>query len=47
MNDEPTIARQWRMLRTLGARRHGIVVKDMSRELGVSEKTTRDVVIVR
>jgi predicted DNA-binding transcriptional regulator YafY len=41
MNDEPTIARQWRMLRTLGARRHGIVVRDLAREFGVSEKTIR------
>jgi predicted DNA-binding transcriptional regulator YafY len=41
MNDEPTIARQWRLLRTLCARRHGIVVKDIARELAVSEKTIR------
>jgi hypothetical protein len=31
MNDDPTVIRQWRMLRMLGARRHGIVVSDMAR----------------
>ena len=25
MNDDPTVIRQWRTLRMLGARRHGIV----------------------
>ena len=41
MNDDPTVIRQWRMLRMLGARRHGIVVSDMAREFGVSDRTIR------
>jgi predicted DNA-binding transcriptional regulator YafY len=41
MNDDPTVIRQWRMLRMLCARRHGIVVSDMAREFGVSAKTIR------
>jgi predicted DNA-binding transcriptional regulator YafY len=41
MNDDPTLIRQWRMLRTLGARRHGIAVREMAREFGVAERTIR------
>ena len=41
MNDEPTVIRQWRMLRMLGVRRHGIVVSDMAREFGVAARTIR------
>ncbi len=41
MNDEPTVIRQWRMLRMLGARRHGVVVSDMAREFRVNDRTIR------
>jgi DeoR/GlpR family transcriptional regulator of sugar metabolism len=41
MNDDPTVIRQWRMLRMLGVRRHGIVVSDMALEFRVSAKTIR------
>jgi predicted DNA-binding transcriptional regulator YafY len=41
MNDDPTVIRQWRMLRMLGARHHGIVVSDMAREFNVAGRTIR------
>lgn len=41
MTREKPLARQWSMLRLLSARRDGITVKEMSTELGVSEKTVR------
>ena len=41
MKDDLTVIRQWRMLRMLGARRHGIVVGDMAHEFGVSGRTIR------
>ncbi len=39
-NDGPVI-RQWILLRTLCARHHGVTVKELIEELGVSDKTVR------
>jgi hypothetical protein len=41
MHDQTSIERQWILLRTLVARRHGISVSDMAREAKVAEKTIR------
>ena len=41
MIDDPTVIRQWRMLRMLGSRRHGIVVSEMAREFAVNDRTIR------
>jgi DeoR-like helix-turn-helix domain len=41
MHDQTSIERQWILLRTLVARRHGISVRDMAREAKVAEKTIR------
>ena len=41
MSDEVPIYRQWLLLRTLGARRCGVTVREMAREMGVAEKTIR------
>jgi hypothetical protein len=37
MPDEPPLARQWILLRTLSARRHGATVKELGEELGPQE----------
>ena len=34
MPDEPPLVRQWILLRTLSARRHGATVKELGKELG-------------
>jgi HTH domain len=41
MHDQASIERQWLLLRTLGARRLGISVREMARETGVADKTIR------
>lgn len=41
MPSESPLVRQWILLRTLCARRHGSTVKDLAKEMGVSEKTIR------
>jgi predicted DNA-binding transcriptional regulator YafY len=41
MHDQASLERQWLLLRTLGARRLGISVREMARETGVAEKTIR------
>ncbi len=41
MAEESPLVRQWILLRTLCARRHGATVKEMAQEMGVSDKTIR------
>jgi predicted DNA-binding transcriptional regulator YafY len=41
VHDQTSMERQWILLRTLVARRHGISVRDMAREAKVAEKTIR------
>jgi predicted DNA-binding transcriptional regulator YafY len=41
MLDEPTLVRQWNLLRMLGARRYGMTVSEMAREMKVVVKTIR------
>jgi predicted DNA-binding transcriptional regulator YafY len=41
MRDEVAIKRQWLIIRTLCARRHGASVRELAREHGVSDKTIR------
>ena len=41
MTDKTPIVRQWTLLRTLAARRHGVGVRELAEELGVSIKTIR------
>ena len=41
MTEAPPLVRQWILLRTLCARHFGATVKEMSEEMGVSEKTIR------
>ncbi len=41
MSDEVPIYRHWLLLRTLGARRHGLTVREMAREMKVADKTIR------
>ena len=41
MAEDPAMIRQWNLLRMLGARRLGITVREMAREMGVTEKTIR------
>lgn len=37
MPEKPPLARQWILLRTLSARRHGATVKELGKELGPQE----------
>jgi len=41
MAQEVPVHRHWLLLRTLGARRHGLTVREMAQEMGVAEKTIR------
>lgn len=41
MRDEPSLRRQWILLRALTSRRLGLTVREMVAELGVSDKTVR------
>ena len=41
MADQLPLVRQWILLRKLCSRHHGVTIKDMVHELGVSEKTIR------
>jgi len=41
MPDETPLVRQWILLRTLCARRHGATVAEMAQNMGVSDKTIR------
>jgi predicted DNA-binding transcriptional regulator YafY len=41
MADDAPLVRQWIMLRTLCARHYGVTVKELCREMNVSEKTIR------
>ncbi len=41
MHDDVPVYRHWILLRTLGARRYGLTVREMAREMGVAEKTIR------
>jgi predicted DNA-binding transcriptional regulator YafY len=41
MPDHSPLVRQWILLRTLCGRSHGVTVKEMAAEMGVSEKTVR------
>jgi len=41
MSDDVPVYRHWILLRTLGARRHGLTVREMAREMDVAEKTIR------
>jgi predicted DNA-binding transcriptional regulator YafY len=41
MRDEPSIMRQWLLLRAFIARRHGMSVREMASEMCVAEKTIR------
>lgn len=41
MPEEKTITRQWNLMRMLMARRTGVTVKELARELGVTDRTVR------
>jgi predicted DNA-binding transcriptional regulator YafY len=41
MPEDPPMMRHWNLLRTLGARRMGVTVRELARELAVAEKTIR------
>ena len=41
MGEAPPLVRQWILLRVLCARHHGATVKELSTEMGVTEKTIR------
>ena len=41
MADIAPLARQWKLLHTLSARRHGATVRELSDEMGVADKTIR------
>ncbi len=41
MSDTTPLARQWRLLQTLSARRLGATVRELSDEMGVVDKTIR------
>jgi len=41
MPDDVPVYRHWILLRTLGARRHGLTVREMAQDMGVAEKTIR------
>ena len=48
MADSVQLLRQWTVLRTLAARRHGATLRELADESGVSEKTiTRDLNLLR
>lgn len=39
--DDPSLLRQWNLIRMLASRRHGLTVAEMTQELGVNDKTIR------
>jgi predicted DNA-binding transcriptional regulator YafY len=41
MSDEVPVHRHWMLLRMLAARRYGLSVREMAREMGVADKTIR------
>src|SRR5262245_32861259 len=41
MRDDPSLRRQWALLRALSTRRHGLTVRQMADEAGVTVKTVR------
>ena len=41
MAEQAALRRQWLLLKTLSARRHGVTLKDLAAEMQVSEKTIR------
>jgi hypothetical protein len=41
VSDVVPLHRHWSLLRMLGARRHGMTVSEMAREMGVADKTIR------
>ena len=41
MHDDLQLVRQWNLLRILGKRHYGVTVREMAREMGVTEKTIR------
>jgi len=41
MPDDLPLIRQWSLLRILGVRHHGVSVREMAQEMGVTEKTIR------
>jgi proteasome accessory factor B len=41
MQDDPSLRRQWNLIRALAARRIGLTVREMATECGVAEKTIR------
>jgi DeoR-like helix-turn-helix domain len=41
MSEDPPLVRQWILLRKLATHRSGLTVREMSREMGVAEKTIR------
>jgi predicted DNA-binding transcriptional regulator YafY len=41
MPDEPALIRQWKLLGMFSARRYGPTIREMAREMNVSEKTIR------
>jgi predicted DNA-binding transcriptional regulator YafY len=41
MRDDPSLRRQWALLRSLSTRRHGLTVRQMADEAGVTVKTVR------
>ena len=41
MRDEPSLRRQWILLRALSSRRLGLTVREMAAEVGVADKTVR------
>ncbi len=48
MSDQPALLRQWTLLRSLGARRHGATLRELAAEARVSSKTIfRDLSLLR
>ena len=41
MPDDLPLVRQWKLLRILSSRKHGVPVREMANEMGVNEKTIR------
>jgi len=41
MSEDVPVYRHWLLLRTLGARRYGLTVREMAHEMGVADKTIR------
>jgi predicted DNA-binding transcriptional regulator YafY len=41
MHDDPPLLRQWKLMSLLSARKYGLTIRDMAREMNVGQKTIR------